>query len=170
MTGVQTCALPISLLYYTGANYVKTVRDTYGSGKAIYYFNETQGVSSALSFGTGGTLTVSSLLGGASGESLPYTVNTQISTTDVTQDFVVALNTNANVGPLGGGTVTSSFGNTRLDSAGVNFSFLSPGDKVEIESHSNTWYVASVSSNTTMFLSNTVPVTVSGKKIGRAHV
>ena len=158
-----------TLLYYTGANYVKTVRDTYGAGKAIYYFNETQGVSSGLSFASTGTLTVSSLLGGASGESLPYTVSQQISSTDVKEDFVVALNAGANVGPLGGGTVTSSFGNTRLDSATVNFSFLSPGDKVEIESHSNTWYVSSITSNNIMFLSNTVPVTVSGKKIWKVY-
>lgn len=159
-----------TLLYYTGANYIKTVRDTYGAGKGIYYFNETQGVSTSLSFSSGGTLTVSSLLGGASGESLPYTISQPISSTDISQDFVVALNAGANVGPLGGGTVTSTFGNTRLDSAGVNFSFLSPGDKVQIEGQgANTWYVTSIASNTTMFLSNTVAATVSGNKIWKVY-
>ena len=158
-----------TLLYYTGANYVKTVRDRYGAGKTVYYFNETQGVSAGLTFGTGGTLTVSSLLGGATNESMPYTVSQPISTTDVMQDFVVALNAGANVGPLGGGTVSSLYSNNRLDSSGVNFSYLSSGDKVEIESHANTWYVTSIVSNTVALLSNTVPATVSGKKIWKVY-
>jgi hypothetical protein len=159
-----------TLLYYTGANYVKTVRDTYGAGKAIYYFNETQGVSSGLSFGTGGTLTVSSLLGGATNESMPYTVGQVISTTDVTQDFVCAINSSFNVGPLwAAATVSSNYSNNRVDGVGTYFNYLNVGSKVEFESHANTYYVTAIISNTVMLLSNTVPATVSAKKIFKAY-
>lgn len=159
-----------TLLYYTGANYVKSVRDPYGAGKTIYYFNETQGISSGLSFGTGGTLTVSSLLGGATGESLPYTVNTAISSTDVSQDFVCAINSSFNIGPLwSAATVSSLYGNTRVDGSGTYFNYLNVGSKVEFESHANTFYVTAIISNTIMLLSNTVPATVSGKKIYKAY-
>lgn len=158
-----------TLLYYTGANYVKTARDPYGSAKTIYYFNETQGVTNELKFTSAGVLPVTSLLAGGSDESLPYTVSAAISSTDISQDFVVSINETANVGPLGGGTVTGGFGNTRLDGAGVNFTYLSPGDKVAIEDHANTWYVSSIASSSRMFLSNTVPSTVSGKKIWKAY-
>jgi Domain of unknown function (DUF4815) len=159
-----------TLLYYTGANYVKTVRDPYGAGKGIYYFNETQGVSAALSFGTGGTLTVSSLLGGATNESLPYTVSQPISSTDVAQDFVCAINSSFNIGPLwSSSTVSSLYGNNRVDGVGTYFNYLNVGSKVEFESHANTYYVTSIISNTIMLLSNTAPATVSGKKIFKAY-
>ena len=159
-----------TLLYYTGANYVKTVRDIYGAAKGIYYFNETQGVSSGLSFGTGGTLTVSSLLGGAASESLPYTVGATIGATDVQQDFICALNSSFNVGPLwSGATVSAPYGNNRVDGVGTYFNYLNVGSMVEFEGQANTWYVTSITSNTVMFVSNTVPTAVSAKKIFKAY-
>ena len=157
-----------TLLYYTGTGSVKTVRDIYGEATALYYFNETQ----TSAFDPYGVLPIGALLDGALGESLPYTVSQPISSTDVSQDFIVTLNDSANVGPLmavGGGTV-KGFGNTRLDSAGVNFSYLTVGDKIEIEGQSgNTWYITSIVSNNSMYLSNTVANTVTASKIWKAY-
>ena len=159
-----------TLLYYTGTNYVKTVRDIYGSAKAIYYFNETQGISSALNFTTGGILPVSSLLGGAASESLPYTVSAVIGATDVKQDFTCAINSSFNIGPLwSGATVSAPYGNNRVNGVGTYFNYLNVGDKVEFQGQANTWYVTAITSNTVMFVSNTVPTAVSSSQIYKAY-
>ena len=73
-------------------------------------------------------------------------------------------------GPLwSGSTVSAPYGNNRVDGVGTYFNFLNVGSMVEFEGQANTWYVTSIQSNTTMFVSNTVPTAVSAKKIFKAY-
>ena len=163
-TSLQAVGLS-TLLYYTGANYVKSTKDVNGQGATTYYFNQTQGVSSTLNFGTGGTITVTH--SGSTNEIIPYTVSSVVGDTDVSQDFIVALNQTFNIGPLWSGATVSGSGST-ITGVGTYFNYLNVGDKVEFAGQSGTWYVTAIASNTSMTVSNTVSG-LSGAAIFKAY-
>jgi hypothetical protein len=59
-----------SLLYYIGNDWTKTVKDTSGNPKTIYYFNQTAGISSPITMANTGTITVTPSLG--TNQEIPY--------------------------------------------------------------------------------------------------
>ncbi|NDB58625.1 DUF4815 domain-containing protein [bacterium] len=154
------------LLYYVGSNYTKSVRASDGSAATTYYFNKTSGIDTTISFGANGSYILAPTLG--TSEIFPYGTTT-LSDVDISQDITVTFNETVNVGPLWSGATVSATGNT-LTGVGTKFTFLNIGDKIEIEGvASNTFYVTSITSNTVMVLSNTVPGTVTTSKIFKAY-
>ena len=154
------------LLYYVGANYTRSVRASDGTGATIYNFNRTAGVDSAITTSANGILTLIPTL--ATKESIPY--NGVLSTTDVSQDLTMTFNESINIGPLwGSATVSKSFATGEekvLLGTGTYFEYFNVGDKVELQDASaNTFYITSITSNTQMTLSNTVPGSVTASKI-----
>lgn len=158
-----------TLLYYTGANYVKSVRDKDGAAATTYYFKKTSGVSSGLSLQTSGTVTLS--LVGPSNEVFPYTVGQQLGTTDIAEDITLSFNTSINIGPLWGGAVVSGTAGARtITGVGTVFNSLNIGDKIEIEGFSNTWYVAGIANNTSLTVSEDLPTGINGtQKLFKAY-
>lgn len=157
-----------SLLYYTGGNYIKTVRDINGNPATTYYVSTTQGITAGISVGVGGTLVVSH--SGPTNEILPYAIGSTLSDTDVQQDITLTLNGSINIGPLwSGSVVTGTAGATTLTGSGTTFTSLNVGDKIEIESFSNTWYVTAIANNTSLTVSNNFPTGVTAKKIFKAY-
>ena len=152
-----------ALLYYVGSDYVKTVRDSTNSPKTSYYFNKTAGISSALSFSTGGTLTLTHT--GPVNEILPYGTTT-LASADILQDIIVTSGSSFNIGPLSG-TVAGS-GST-LTGVGTYFTRLNVGDKIEISGLSNTWYITAIANNTNLTVSNTIPASVTSNTIFKAY-
>jgi hypothetical protein len=153
------------LLYYVGSDFVRSVRDEDGNPQTTYYYNKTDGISSGLALSVGGTLSV--VLSGPSNEILPYGTTT-LSDTDVNQDIILTCNETFNIGPLTG-TITGNL-TQYIVGSGTNFLRLNPGDKIEIAGQSgNTFHVLSVSDNTHMMVSNTIPVAVSGAAYFKAY-
>ena len=152
-----------SLLYYTGANYVKSVTSNTGSSATTYYFNQTQGISSALAIGTGGTIPVSLTGFISADEKLPYTASgSALGDPDVSQDFIVAINSSVNIGPLWGAATVAASGTT-VTGTSTYFTRFNVGDKVEFSGQSGTWYITAIASDTSMTVSNTVTGMTSSK-------
>lgn len=153
-----------TLLYYVGSNYTKTVRDTSGNPQTAYFYNKTDGISSSLSIGTGGTFQV--VYSGAANEYFPYGTTT-LSDTDVLQDITLTLNETFNVGPLWTTATVAASGTTLIGSS-TYFTRLNVGDKIEIAGQANTFYITAIANNTYMTLSGAPKSSVTGNNIFKA--
>jgi hypothetical protein len=154
------------LLYFVGSNYTKTARDTSGNPSMIYYFNRTDGISSALSLSTNGTFTLA--YSGPANQYFPYG-STTLTDNDVLQDIKLSLGASFNIGPLFSAATVTGYGNTRLIGAGTFFTRFNVGDKIELSGQANTFYIASISSNTEMFLTSNTHPSVTGNTIFKAY-
>ena len=154
------------LLYYAGSGFVRSVRASDGTGATTYYFDRTDGVSSGMTVGTGGTTTVTYV--GSANELIPYTVGAVVSDIDVSQDIIMTLGGSTSIGPLWSGATCSASGNT-VTGVGTYFNFLNVGDKIQFTGLSNTYYVAAITSNTVMTVSNTVSSVITSNTISKVY-
>jgi hypothetical protein len=114
------------LLYYTGSNYTRKVKDTSDVSDTTYYYTTTIPVTIA----AGGTFTATA----PGSDTLPYTGT--LSTTDKRELF---LNLEASVNVAMSGTV-SAFGNL-LTGTGTTFTRLTAGEKVQFSGNSSVFTV-----------------------------
>lgn len=105
------------LLYYTGTDYTRSIRDTSGNPDTSFVFRKTDSTVT-----TTGTFTLS--IGG--GEIFPYT-NGPLSD-DEKQEFLVVVTSNAAVAVSG---VVSNSSPTTLTTGTVNFNNFNIGDKIK---------------------------------------
>ena len=154
------------LLYYVGSNYTKTVKDTNGNPKTVYYYAKTDGISSSISIPSTGIVTMAPSL--PTNDRLPYG-NTTLSATDVSQDLILTMNQSFNIGPLFTAATVSASDTTLTGSAAARFTRLNVGDKIQISGLSNTYYITAITSDTVMTVSNTVPASVTGNTIFKAY-
>ena len=154
------------LLYYVGSTATKTTRDVNGSAKTLFNFNRTSGVSSTLSFNTGGTTTITLAPGNII---FPYGAAATVGTTDKDQDLIVTMAQTFNIGPLWSSSITGN-GTNYIISSNSQFTKLNLGDKIEIAGQgANTWYITGITDDTHMTLSNVVPASVSSNLIFKAY-
>lgn len=155
-----------TLLYYAGSKYIKTLRDTSGNPQTSYFYNKTDGVSSSLAIGTGGTFQIN-YTGGAN-EYFPYGTTT-LSDADVLQDLTVTLNETFNIGPLWSGAVVSRGGANTLIGVGTYFTRFNVGDKIELSGQANTFYIQAIANNTGITLNAPVSPSVTGNTVFKAY-
>ena len=156
-----------ALLYYVGSNYTKTARDTNGNPQTVYYYSKTDGITSSLVIPSSGSVIVSPSL--PTNDILPYGAGpVSLSQADISQDIVVTMNETFNIGPLFSGATVSASGNI-INGAGTYFTRLNVGDKIELSGQANTFYITSISNNTTLVVSNTVSASVTGNTIFKAY-
>jgi len=151
------------LLYYVGSDWTKTLKDSLGNPKLIYFFNKTEGISSTITMANSGILTPTLSLG--TNQYLPYG-NTTVSDA-LSYEFVLTMGQTFNIGPLWWSSVSAS-GNT-ISGSNTEFTKFNVGDKIELSGQSNTWYITSIASDLSMTVSNTVPASVTSNLIFKSY-
>lgn len=133
------------LLYYTGSNYTRKVKDTAETSDTTYYYTATLPVTI-----TSGSFSVSA----PGSDSLPYTGTLSASSK---REILLSLGTSQNVGT--GITATSS-GNTNL--YGSNFNKLNVGDKLRFSGQNptsaNIYTVANIATSSILTVNKNLPV------------
>lgn len=127
------------LLYAVGSSSVRTIRDTSGLPDTTFTYKRTSDVTIA-SDGT------HSLPIGISGEIFPY--GSTILTAGDKRDIQLVVNQDVSVAMSGN---VSNSGLT-LNGVGTSFTRLNPGDKIEINSVTGTYYISSIANNTSLTL------------------
>lgn len=155
-----------TLLYYAGSDYIRKIK-TVGSDATdtSFYFNKTDGVSSTVQIGTGGTTTITISAGS---EQFPYGT-TSLSTADK-RDITVVLGASQNITMSGTVTANSGSGNTyTLTGLGTAFTRLNAGDKIEFAGKSNTIYIASITNDTSLTTTEMLPPSINGNTYFKAY-
>lgn len=148
-----------SLLFPVGASDVRRIKDPNGNSDTTFTFNKTQNVTVS----SGGTFSLSLSV---SGEAFPYgTSASDIGTTERQQIF---LSFNEDKTIALSGTVANTNANT-ISGTSTEFEFLNVGDKIEIADVSGTFYIESISSNTSLTITGTFPSTFTGKAISKVY-
>ncbi len=144
-----------SLLYYTGSNYTRTIKNTSGSDSTLYYYMTTSDVTMT----TSGTFSVSA----PNSDNVAYTGT--LSTTDKRELF---FNLNESVNVSTGLTATSNGGN-EVRATGGGLARFNVGDKVEFSGSAALHTITSIA-NTTHMTIDTVPGgTLNGNTIFKAY-
>jgi hypothetical protein len=76
---------------------------------------------------------------------------------------------NEDVSITGGGTVTGSAGTRNLTGAGTAFTRLNVGDKFTVAGHANTFFVAGITSDTALTVTENLPSTISGNVYSKIY-
>ena len=156
------------LLYYVGSDWTKTVKDTLGANKTIYYFNQTVGVASTIYMANTGTITPTISLG--TNQELPYGTTTLSGLADASMlnDFIVTMGQTFNIGPLWSSSVSAT-GN-QINGSNTYFTHLNVGDKVQLAGQSGkTWYITAIANDRSMTVNSTVPASVTANLIFKAY-
>lgn len=143
------------LLFYTGSNAVRSLRNLDGTPSVDYYYKKTDGFASAISIAQAGTLFVT--LNGPTNETLPYGT-TILSDSEVRSDIALTCGESFNIGPLWTSATVVGTG-TSLTGAGTHFTYLNVGDRLEITGISNTFYISSITDDNHLTLSLPLPST-----------
>ena len=156
VTGQTTLseAFTSPLLYYTGSNYTRKIRDTSGNPDTTYNYMTTLPVTVLAA----GTFTVSA----PGSDSLPYTGT--LSTTNKREIFLVS-GTSANITLAG---TVSKVGTNTIVGSGTSFTKLNVGDKVQFSGNANTYTVTSIANTTYMNLAESSVPTLSGNTAFKA--
>jgi hypothetical protein len=153
-TGVTTLYEPfnVPLLFYTGSNFTRKIKDTDGTSDTTYTYSATLPVSI-----TAGGFTASA----PGSDSLPYTGT--LSTTSKREIFL-SLNSSVNVST--GITASNVSGNTIL---GTNFNKLNVGDKIEFGGLSNTYSIVSIANSTQLVIDQNPFSELTGNAVFKAY-
>ena len=135
------------LLYYTGTNYTRTVRNSSGTGSMIFNFKRTVPVS----ISSTGTFSVSIA---TAGETFPYGTTADLSDSD-RRDMILTLDSNANI--AGPGVALSASGNTLTGDASSEFTNFNVGDKIEFSGNSTTYIITRIDSDTSLVVDGDLP-------------
>ena len=151
-----------TLLYYTGAPATKTLRDTSGAGSMVYTFQRTDSIS--LSSAGQGSISIAT-----AGETFPYGTVASLSAADK-RDIMLSLDSSANIS--GPGTVSANSGNGNtftLTGGSAFFSRMNVGDKIEIAGKSNTFTIASITSDASLTTDQMLPPSLTGNSWFKAY-
>lgn len=147
------------LLYYVGSNHTKTIRSPDGTIDTTFFFKKTTDVS-IVNTGT------FSLTASIPNEFFPYGTST-LSTADKL-DILLTLNESFNIALPG--TVISGGGlSNTIIGASSYFTNLNVGDKIELSGNSSTFIISSISNNSVLTVSSTLPSVLSGNLIYKAY-
>lgn len=156
ITGTAVLSEPFNsaMLYYTGSDYTRRVRNGLENISTLYYYNS----SIPITVQTTGTFSAT-----VSADELAYTG--PLSTTDKRELFLT-LDTSVNVAYTG--TVSSNTQNTVFASGGTSFNRFNVGDKVEFSGLNDTYTI--ISANSTQMIIDRLPAgTLSGNSIFKAY-
>jgi hypothetical protein len=146
-----------TLLFPTGSEAVRTIRDPQGLSDTTFTFKRTQNVTIATTGIFSTSVTIPS-------ESFPYGSGF-LSTSEKRQ---ILLNFNENVAIDLAGTGANTTTNT-ISGTSTFFTRLNVGDKIEITNVSGTFYVASIVDDTTLTIAGTFPTAFSGETISKVY-
>lgn len=136
-----------ALLYYTGSNFTKTIRDDDGNPRITFNFKRTTSVSDITQLSGYGSFDV--VLNTTNiDEQLPYGTTT-LSDPDKSE-IILSLTSTANI--QGQGTVSGS--NYTLTSSGNFFSRFNVGDKITIAGKSDIWTIKEINGSGTTITTN----------------
>ena len=149
------------MLYYVGDEYVKSVRDIDDSAvnATTFYFNKTATISP---IAANGTFTYSD---GSTYETLPYGTGS-LSSTQKTE-LLLTLDTAANI--TMSGTVNGTAGTSALNGVGTAFTRLNVGDKLEFAGNTRTYYISSITNDTSLSVVGGLPTGLSGNTYFKAY-
>ena len=148
------------LLFPVGAGSTRTLRDSSGNPDMSFNFKRTTDVT----IDAAGTITLPLSTYGA-GEEFPY--GTGSLTTADKRDIILNILEDANI--AGPGTVSATLGSNTLSGIGTAFTRLNVGDKIEIEGKSNTFFIQSITDNTTLVITETFPDGLTGNNWYKAY-
>ncbi len=140
------------LLYYTGSDFTRKIRDTADTTDTTYGYTTTSSVTI-----TGGNFSVS-----ATPDALPYGDGTLSSTSK--RDIFLVLNSSINVAT--GITATNVAGNTII---GTNFNKLNIGDKLEFSGLSTTFIIVSRANSTQLVVDKVPSQQLTGNTVFKAY-
>lgn len=147
-----------SLLYPTGSPFTRSIRDTQDLPDTTFTFSKTFNIN----ISANGTF---SIVSGVGDEIFPYATG-ELADAEKRQIFIT-LNEDANVSLVG--TVATTNGSDAVTGTGTEFTKLNPGDKIEITGVSGTYFVKSITNDTSLTLTENVGDTVSGAAIAKVY-
>lgn len=155
-----------TLLYYVGTDYTRNLK-TIGTSTSDmnFSFNRTDGVSSTVQIGTGGTTTITISPGD---EILPYGT-TSLGASDK-RDITVVLGASQNITMTGTVSANSGLGNTTtLTGVSTFFTRLNVGDKLEFAGKTNTVYITAITNDSTLTVNEVLPTGLSSNVFFKAY-
>ena len=142
-------------IYKTGAEYVKTVRNSSGAVNLDFNYNDSFDVTIA----TDGTFTVTT---NNADENWPYSTGA-LNSTQKQKNFYLVLNAQANSASTLTGTVSISAGGNTVTGSGTGFtSRINVGDQLKLTGHANTFEVSAVTNDTSLSVQQSSNLTLSG--------
>ena len=163
-----------TLLYYTGSNSTKSVRDSSGNPDITFNFKRTQSISDITQATTFYGEFDLSLTTSALGESFPYGTTSGLSDADK-REIILSLSDSATVNctARGAGTVSANagVGNTyTLTSSGAFFNRFNIGDFIQIQGKSNVWSIAAIATDGTTLTTNEIlPAGITGNNYSKFY-
>lgn len=145
------------LLYFTGSNFVRSLKDATNTSDTTYVSKK----STAVSIATDGTFSLP-LPAGADG----FTYGT--STLSAANKREIILNVNQDISITQTGTVSGS-GTSLTAAGGASFTRLNVGDKITITGVTGTYYIASITSASAMSLTEALASNPSGAAFQKVY-
>jgi len=146
-----------SLLYYTGSNAVRRVKDSTGASDTTYTFRRSQTVTIAAA----GTFTITT----SGGETFPYTAG--VLSDDEKRKCIVTIGADKSI--TLSGTVAGTSGTSGVVGTSTQFNNLSVGDKLEFSGDANTYFISSIANSTHIVVSPTLGKTLSGNTVSKVY-
>lgn len=156
-----------TLLYYTGSNSTKTIRDSVDPllTRTKFEFRDSVGIDSAVQVSTNGRFTIAISPGS---EQFPFGTSASLTTPELEQIFVTFNKTSTSqtfmASTLPGSSSTGA-GTTTLTGIGTKFTRLNVGDKVQLSGNNSIYYIKNITSDTSMVVDANLPVSVTGNTI-----
>jgi hypothetical protein len=147
-----------TLLYPVGAFGVKTIRDTSGNPDMSFNFKR----SSNIPINSGGTFDLAT----TTDENFPYGTIGNILSSDK-RDIILTVLEDANIALTG--TVSATGGSNTLSGSGTSFTRFNVGDKIEIDGKSNTFFIATISSDISLTITEAFPSGITGNTYYKAY-
>lgn len=142
-------------VYKTGAEYVKSVRNSSGAVNLDFNYNDTFDVTIA----TDGTFTVTT---NNADENWPYSTGA-LNTSQKQKNFYLVLNEQANSASTLTGTLSISAGGNTVTGSGTGFtSRINAGDQLKFTGYANTFEVSAVTNDTALSVQQSSNLTLSG--------
>lgn len=154
-----------ALLYYVGSDYVRNVK-TIGTATSDMNYSFNQSSVSGIQIAIGGTISLAPSL--AADESFPYGT-TSLGAADK-RDITVVVSASKNLTMTGTVSANSGSGNTfTLTGSGTAFTRLNVGDKLEFAGRSNTVYIAGITNDTSLTVTEWLPTNLTGNVFFKAY-
>lgn len=160
-----------TLLYYTGSDYTQSIRSV--GDKSIshtsFEYNATSGVSTPVQVSTNGTFTLSISPGT---EEFPYGT-TSLSASELegiylTFDRTAGGSTTMAIGLPG--VTSGTGGSTTLLGVSTHFSRLNVGDKIALSGNNSTYYITSISGDTSLTVDANLPSSITGNTLTKVYM
>jgi hypothetical protein len=159
-----------TLLYFTGSNFTNTIRDSNDilTTGTSFEFNDTQGVTSPVQVSTNGIFTISISPGI---EQFPFGTTTLqgIGTSGISVTFNKTSGGSGSMAVGIGGVTSTSSANNILNGTGTHFTYLNPGDKIQLSGNTFVYQVKSIVSDTQIVVDQDLPSSNNGNTLTKIY-